>query len=492
MWYVQAGPEPGSMNMETKLAAFGGLRITEDENVPTAADLVKADQDHLIHPLHHPVDNANTVIFVRGCGATIQDVDGHEYIDGLSGLWNVNVGHGRSELAEAAAAQMKDLAYCSGYVGSSNIPSITLATRLLEIADHTMQAVFFTTGGAEANESAFKTARFYWKALGKPDKVKIIARDQGYHGLTLQTMSATALGRGYWKMFEPRVPGFVHVQTCYAYRFQGAKPGESVGQAAARELEEAILREGPDTVAAFVGEPIHGAGGVFYPTDDYWPRVREVCTRHDVLLIDDEIITGFCRTGRWFALSHWNVKPDILTFAKGVTSGYLPLGGIMVTTAIKDIMDSVKPEDRWMHAYTYSGHPTCCAVALTNIDIMQRERLWENAARMGERLRAGLHSAFGDHANAGDIRSGKGLIAAVEFVEDRATKKNFPIDLKFAARVRVEMMTRGVVTRTRPVVGAHPAPGDVIYFAPPLVITEKEVDRLVTVARESVDSVLGG
>ena len=188
---------------------------------PTAAELARDDREHLIHPLHHPVDNGNPIIYVRGRGVILQDIDGREYIDGLSGLWNVNVGHGCAELAEAAAAQMRELAYCSGFVGSSNIPSITLANRLLEITDHTMQAVFLTSGGAEANESAFKTARFYWKACGRPDKVKIIARDQGYHGLTLQTMSATAMGRGYWKMFEPRVPGFVHVQACYPYRYQG-------------------------------------------------------------------------------------------------------------------------------------------------------------------------------------------------------------------------------------------------------------------------------
>src|SRR5258707_8593847 len=454
------------------------------------AELVRADQEHLIHPLHHPVDSANTVVYVRGRGVTVEDIDGHEYIDGLSGLWNVNVGHSRAELAEAAAAQMKELAYFSGFVGSSNIPSITLAQRLLEISDHTMEAVFLTSGGSEANESAFKTARFCWKAIGRPDKVKIIARDQAYHGLTLQTMSATGMGSNYWKMFEPRVPGFVHIPTCYPYRYQGAKPGESVGQATARELEEAILREGPDTVAAFVGEPIHGAGGVFYPTDDYWRRVREICTRHDVLLIDDEIITGFGRTGRWFGLSHWNVTPDILSFAKGVTSGYLPLGGIMVTRAIKEVMDSVKPDDRWMHAYTNSGHPTCCAVALKNIEIMQRERLGEHAAKMGERLGAGLEAAFGDQPHTSGIPSGEGLLAAVEFVEDRATKKNFAKDLRFAARLKAEMMKRGVITRTRPAVGAHPAPGDVLFFAPPLVISEAEIDRLVSEARDAVEVVL--
>jgi putrescine---pyruvate transaminase len=457
---------------------------------PTTAELVKADQEHLIHPLHHPVDNAAPVIYVRGRGATVQDIGGREYLDGLSGLWNVNVGHGRAELADAAAAQMKELACFSGYVGSSNIPAIVLASRLMEITYDNMQAVFFTSGGAESNESAFKTARFYWKARGKSDKVKVIACHQGYHGLTLQAMSATGMG-AYWKMFEPRVPGFVHVQTCYPYRFQGAKPGETVGHAAARELEEAILREGPNTVAAFIGEPIHGAGGVFYPTDDYWPLVREVCSRHEVLLIADEIITGFCRTGRWFALSHWNVKPDIVSFAKGVTSGYLPLGGIIVTKAIKEAMDSVNPGDRWMHAFTYSAHPTCCAVALKNIEIMQRERLWENAAKMGERLHSALAAAFGDHPNAGDVRGGKGLLAAVELVEARETRKNFAGDRKIAARLLAEMMKRGVVTRTRPAAGAHPAPGDTVFFAPPLVVTESEIDQLVSVARDAVKVVLG-
>lgn len=456
----------------------------------TVAELVKSDQEHLIHPLHHPVDHSQPIIYVRGRGSVVQDISGHEYIDGLSGLWNVNVGHGRAELADAAAAQMKELAYFSGYVGSSNVPAIMLANRLIEITGHTMEAVFFTSGGAEANESAFKTARFYWRACGKADKVKVIARNEGYHGVTLQAMSATKMG-AYWKMFEPRVPGFIHIQTCYPFRFEGAKPGETIGQAAARELEEVILREGPDTVAAFIGEPIHGAGGVIYPTEDYWARVREVCTRYDVLLIADEIITGFARTGRWFGLEHWNVKPDILSFAKGVTSGYLPLGGIMVTKAIKEVMDTVKPENRWMHAYTYSAHPTCCAVALKNIEIIERERLCENAKKMGDRLHAGLIAAFGDHPNAGDIRGGKGLLAAVEFVEDRATKKNFAGDRKVTARLQAELIKRGVVTRTRPAAGAHPAPGDILFFAPPLVITEAEVDRFVEASRDAVQAVLG-
>lgn len=452
-------------------------------------ELLKADHDHLIHPLHHPVDHADPLIYVRGCGVTVTDIEGKEYIDGLSGLWNVNIGHGRTELADAASEQMKELAYCSGYIGSSNLPAIKLAERLVELAAG-MQAVFFTSGGAEANESAFKTARFYWKALGKPEKVKVIARQHGYHGVTLQAMSATAMG-AYWKMFEPRVPGFVHIQTCYPYRFEGAKPGETVGEAAARELEEMILREGADTIAAFIGEPIPGAGGVIYPTADYWSRVREVCTRYNVLLIADEIITGFCRTGRWFALEHWSVTADIVSFAKGVTSGYLPLGGIMVNKEIKIAMDSVEPANRWMHAYTYSAHPTCCAVGLKNLEVMERENLCERSEKMGDLLYARLKDAFGDHPNAGDIRGGKGLLAAVEWVEDRATKKNFAGDRKVALRLLVEMLKRGVVTRTRPAAGAHPGSGDILCFAPPLIITEAEIDRFVNVAQEAAQAVFG-
>jgi adenosylmethionine-8-amino-7-oxononanoate aminotransferase len=445
------------------------------------AVLVKEDQDHLIHPLHHPSDHLEPMIYVRGRGAVLTDIQGREYIDGLAGLWNVNVGHGREELAQAAAQQMSELAYYSGYSGSSNVPAIQLASKLISLASSNLQAVFFTSGGAESNESAFKTARFYWKAQGKPDKVKIIARTLGYHGVTLQAMSATGMA-AYWKMFEPRVPNFLHIPTCYPYRQEGARPGETAGQTAARLLEEAILREGADTVAAFIAEPIHGGGGVLYPTDDYFPLVRQVCDRHDVLFIADEVITGFCRTGRWFALEHWNVQPDILSFAKGVSSGYLPLGGIMVSKAIKETMDSVKPDDRWMHAYTYSGHPTCCAVGLKNVEIMERERLWERAAALGTRLHEGLKAALGDHPHVGDIRGGKGLLAAVELVEDRGSKASFAADKKTGNRVIQEMTKRGIVTRNRL---------DHIFFSPPLVITEAQVDRLVSATRDAVKAVTG-
>lgn len=453
-------------------------------------DLAGSDQRHQIHSLHHPADIKDALIITSGKGVWIRDIDGKEYIDGLSGLWNVNIGHGRAEMAEVAAEQMKTLAYYSGYAGSTTIPSILLAERLTELA-RGMAGVFFCSGGAEANEAAFKTARYYWRVRGQAGKIKIISRIHGYHGVTMQAMSATGIP-GYWKMFEPRVPGFVHVNTCYPYRQEGAEPEESPGKAAARQLEEAILNEGAENVAAFIGEPIHGAGGVIYPTDDYWPRVREICSRHDVLLIADEIITGFGRTGRWFGLEHWNVRPDILSFAKGVTSGYLPLGGIMVKQEIKDALDSVEPGSRWMHGYTNSGHPPCCAVALKNIEILERENLLENARAMGDVLMTALEEAFGNHPHVGDIRGGKGLLAILEFVEDRDTKKNFAAEKNVGNRLRAEMRKRGVFTRTRPAAGVqHPAHGDQLYFAPPLVVNREEIRKMVTAAQESVAAVLG-
>jgi adenosylmethionine-8-amino-7-oxononanoate aminotransferase len=457
---------------------------------PSPIDLARADRQHQIHSLHHPDDLTKPVICASGNGILVRDVEGKEYIDGLSGLWNVNVGHGREELACAAAEQMRTLAYFSGYAGSSTVPSIDLAERLIELAPK-MAAAFFTSGGAEANESAFKTARYYWKRKGRHDKIKVISRIHGYHGVTLQAMSATGIA-SYWKMFEPRVPGFPHIATCYPYRFQGRAESETAGEAAARALEEAIAREGPDTVAAFIGEPIHGAGGVIYPSDDYWPRVREICTRHNVLLIADEIITGFGRTGHWWGMEHWGVTPDIVSFAKGVTSGYVPLGGILITAEIRDAIESADQASRWMHGYTNSGHPTCCAVALKNIEIMERERLPENSARMGALLERALRDALSGHPHAGDIRGGKGLLAAVEFVKDRATKTNFPAEEKVAARLQAEMRNRGLLTRTRPAAGDDPAPGDEVLLAPPLIIRETEVHRIVSVVREAVDAVLGG
>jgi putrescine aminotransferase len=444
----------------------------------STVDLVKEDQEHLFHPLHHPSDHQAPKVWVKGQGILMWDAEGREYIDGLAGLWNVNVGHGRKELAEAAAAQMAELAFCSSYAGATNVPAVKLASKLASLAYPSLNTVYFTSGGAESNESAFKTARFYWKAMGKPNKVKIIARQHAYHGVTLAAMSATGMAP-YWKMFEPRVPNFLHVQSPYPYRFEGVKPGETIGQAAARELEEKIMAEGPDTVAAFIAEPVQGAGGVIVPPDDYFTNIRRVCDKYEVLFIADEVITGFGRTGSWFALGRWGVEPDIMSFAKGVTSGYLPLGGIMISDKIRDAVLSAPYEDRWMHAFTYSGHPTCCAVGLRNVEIIEKEGLVKNAEVMGARLLEGLKTLY-DFAAVGDVR-GLGLMAAVELVGDRSTKAPTDPAQKIGDRIREECMQRGLYTRAR---------GDVIMLSPALVITAAQVDRIVEIIRDALNAVV--
>jgi putrescine aminotransferase len=442
-------------------------------------DYIRSDRDHLIHPLHHPTAHQQPKVWVGGHGAVIVDANGDEYIDGLSGLWCVNVGHGRAELADAAREQMATLAYCSGYAGSTNPAAIALGERLSELFYPSINTFFFTSGGAEASETSFKTARFYWKALGRPDKVKVISRMKGYHGVTLAAMSATGLP-AFWPMFEPRVPNFLQIESPYPYRFNHEDTSVSPGVAAANLLEQAILREGPDTVAAFIAEPVQGAGGVIVPPDDYFARVREICDAYDVLLIADEVITGFGRTGRWFGLERYGIEPDIAQFAKGITSGYIPLGGVGVSDKVRAAIDDVPPEKRWMHAYTYSGHPTCCAVALANIDIIEREGLVERAAVLGERLLDGLRS-LAELPTVGDVR-GLGMMAAVELVADKASKQPFAPSDNVGGRVGAELTKRGLFTRIV---------GDTICLAPPLVTGEEQVDRIVAITGDAITAVAG-
>ncbi len=436
------------------------------------------DRAHLMHPLHHPSSYGTTRVWVSGDGSLIKDSTGREYIDGLSGLWNVNVGHGRRELGEAASRQMGTLAFHSAYAGGTNEPAIALAERLSGLVYPSINTFFFTSGGAEASETSFKTARFYWKAVGKPDKFKVISRKRAYHGLTLAAMSATGLP-AFWPMFEPRTPGFLHIDAPDPYRFVNPDPAVSVGVAAANQLEEAILREGPDTVAAFIAEPVQGAGGVIVPPPDYFARIREICTKHDVLLIADEVITGFGRTGKWFGLEHYGVEPDIMQFAKGITSGYIPLGGIGVSDRVREVINGVPPGKRWMHAFTYSGHPTCCAVALANIDILERERLAERAAAAGDRLLRGLRGLESMDA-VGNVR-GQGLMAAIEVVADKTTKQQFPPEAGLTQKLTDALLDRGLYTRVVM---------DCICLAPPLVTTDAQIDRIVEIVGEAIRAVV--
>jgi adenosylmethionine-8-amino-7-oxononanoate aminotransferase len=425
------------------------------------SDLVSRDLASLIHPQHDRAIQRAGRVWVRGHGAMLVDADGREYIDGLAGLWNVVLGHGRRELADAAREQLETLAYASGYAGSSNPRAIELAERLAQLTYPNINRFFFTSGGAEANETAIKVARSYWKLRGRPGKTKVISRELGYHGTTLAAMSATGIA-GYWPQFEPRVPGFVHIPPL-----------------SATALEEAIVREGADTVAMFLAEPVIGVGGVIAPPDDYFPRIREICDRHDVLFAADEVITGFGRTGKWFALEHWGVAPDVVQFAKAITSGYVPFGGAGVSDPIARVLDEAPGP--WMHAFTYSAHPVGCAVALRTLQIIEEENLVAEAARKGAFLLNALRSRLGDHPHVGEIR-GKGLMCAVEFVKDRDTKAPFTPEAQVGARLHAEAIARGLVSRVR---------GDVFVLAPPFVTPDDVLDRISEILAAGTKAALG-
>ncbi len=438
---------------------------------------VAADQAHLIHPLHSTMEHGDPLIFRRADGAILVDVRGREYLDGLSGLWNVHVGHGRRELAEAAYAQMTTLAYANNYAGFSNQPAIQLATRLIQRAYPNMSGVYFTTAGAEANETAFKMARYYWKVRGQAQKVTVISRTHAYHGVTMAAMSATGLP-GYHRMFTPLTPHFIHVPAPYPYRWSTSG---DCGLESAALLEDAIVREDPDTVAAVIAEPVIGAGGVIVPPGTYFPQVRAICDRYQVLLIADEVITGFGRTGRWFALEHWGVQPDIMTFAKGVTSAYLPLGGVMVSRAIHRAIIEAPPEMRFMHAATYSGHPTCCAVGLANLDILDREALVSRVAQLGPGFLAELRT-LEELPLVGEVR-GVGFLAGVELVRDKHTKEPA---VGLGAKVLREARNRGLITRIR-TGSAGPDPiGDTICLAPPFISMPEQLHQIVRVLTDAI------
>jgi putrescine---pyruvate transaminase len=448
-------------------------------------DLLARDRAHLIHPQHDRAACDSAHVWVKGEGALLTDASGAQYLDGLAGLWNVIAGHGRSELANAARDQMVALAFASGYAGSSNPRAIELAERLAAVTYPSINRFFFTSGGAEANETAIKIARSFWKQRGKPNKTKVISRELGYHGVTLAAMSATGIS-AFWPRFEPRVPGFLHIPSPYPYRYRGSGgpgpsgvEGISQGVAAANELERAILREGADTVAMFLAEPVQGVGGVIVPQDDYFVLIRAICDEYEVLFAADEVITGFGRTGRLFALEHWGVEPDLISFAKGITSGYFPLGGVGVNDEIAAALDS--DTTPWMHAFTYSAHPVGCAVALRMLDILDQEAMPARAAALGHHLLERLRAALGNHPHVGEIR-GLGLMCAVEFVQDRGTKAPFPVSEKVGTRINADAQQRGLFSRNR---------GDIYMLAPPFVITTEQIDRIVAILTESVHTVLG-
>lgn len=442
----------------------------------TIAALERDDLAHLIHPQYFAPDHTHPVIFESGEGVWLTDVRGRRYIDALASLWNVAVGHGRAELADAAAAQMRKVAFTNNYTGFSNVPAIQLAKKVIDLAYPNMGGAFFTNSGSESNEGAYKVARFYWALRGQPAKVKLIARERAYHGGTLAATAMTGLP-AFHRYFGPLVPEIVRATLPANHECDCVRNTD--GECACW-LEAAIEREGASTVAAVIVEPVKGAGGVWTPSPEYFGKVRAICDRYDVLLIADEVITGFGRTGRWFALEHFNVQPDIVALAKAITSAYIPMGAFLVSQPILDVLQDLPPDARFMHAYTNSAHPTAAAVALRNLQIFEDEGLVANAAMMGERLADGLASALGGHAHVTNIRH-LGLMAGLSLVRDAGSGAVYPPEDGVGGRVARHMREQGgVITRFV---------GDQIVLAPPLVIRPAEVDQIVDAVATAVRAV---
>ena len=444
------------------------------------AELVAKDKAHLVHPISNlkQVREQGPLILERGEGVYLWDTDGARYIDGFAGLWNVNVGHGRRELAEVAADQMNELAFVPTFFGLSSPPPIQLATKLAEMFPGDLNHVHFASGGAEANESSLKIARYYWFLKGQPEKIKILSRKQGYHGIAMGALAATGID-AYHQGFGPGVPGYVHLKPPYSYRFNPDDLDEAGFVAMlARDLEETIEREGAGTIAAMIGEPVQGAGGVIVPPDAYWDAIIPILKRHDILLIADEVITGFGRTGQMFGSQTYGFQPDIVSFAKGVTSGYIPLGGTVITDEIFDVMSET--DRMFMHGFTYSGHPVACAAGLRNIQIIEDEDLPANAGAMGEYLLDALHEGLDHHPHVGEVR-GKGLMLIVELAADKATKAKFDPARNVGGKLQAATRSRGMIVRCN---------NDGIAISPPLIIDREQCDALASAVIDSVNEVL--
>jgi adenosylmethionine-8-amino-7-oxononanoate aminotransferase len=436
------------------------------------------DLSYILHPATplktHSAEGPK--ILVEGHGIYVKDLEGRQFIDGLAGLWNVNIGHGRTEIGDVVREQIGKLAFAPSFFGFSNLPSIALAKKLIDMTPPHLTRVFYTSGGSESNESAFKIARYYFKLNGQPDRIKIISRHLAYHGMSMGALSATGIQRQR-DMASPLVPGFSFIPAPNCYRCELGLSYPTCELACAKALEQKLEAEGPDSVAAFIGEPIMGAGGAIVPPPEYWPTIEAICRKYGVLLILDEVITGFGRTGKRFALEHWDLKPDMLSLAKGISSGYVPLGASIITEEIyRDLVDKAPAGSPFPHGFTYNGHPVACVAALKNLDIMEHERLIDQAAEVGayfqERLRG-----FQDHPLVGDVR-GMGLLAGVELVRDKASKERFEPIGTAGSLVTQLAFERGLICR---------AILDTVAFAPPLCITKGQVDDVLRIFAAALD-----
>ena len=439
--------------------------------------LEEMDRQSVFHPSTSIADHLRDgpTIITGGSGVRVKNRQGRELIDCGAGLWCVNIGYGRAELGEAAAKAMADLGYYHLFGSYSNEPIIRLADRVLALfrersgAGH-LSKIFFGTSGSDANDTNFKLVRYYNNLRGKPEKKKIISRLGSYHGLTAAAGSLTGIPM-FHKAFDLPLPGVFHTSCPHFFRFgEAGEDEDAFTRRMVGDLKALIHREGPETVAAFIAEPIMGTGGAFIPPRGYFEQVQDVLDENDILFIADEVITGFGRTGEWFATGLYGLKPDIVSLAKGITSAYFPLSASVIAERVWNVLRDASPEmGPVMHGFTYSGHPVGGAVALANLDIMENEGLIENSAAMGVYFRDRLRERFGDHPYVGEIR-GQGLMLAVELVADRATKRFFDHDKWVHRAIQKKAFDEGVMVRALPY-------AEVISFSPPLCITRAEIDE---------------
>lgn len=450
-------------------------------NSPTLSEL---DRRYLFHPftaLAAHEKNGPPMVITRGQGVWLEDETGKRYIDGMAGLWCVNVGYGRPEIAEALRAQALKLSYFHSFSGNATEAPILLAERLINMAPVPMSKVFFGNSGSDANDTQVKLVWYYNNARGLPNKKKIIARERGYHGVTIMSASLTGLP-GLHSGFDLPL-GFVSRTTAPRPFWEGhGLTAEAFVAKLADDLEQLILAEGPDSIGAMIMEPVMGAGGVIVPPEGYYPAIQAVLRKYDILTIADEVITGFGRLGTMFGSSALQIEPDLITVAKGITSAYVPLSGVLVNEKVwRTIVEGEQKFGAFGHGFTYTAHPLASAAAMANLDLIENEKLVAQAATRGATMHRLLRETFGAHPLVGEIR-GRGLIGAVEFVADKAAPRAFDPKLGVAARVVKEARLRGVITRALPNT-------DSIAFSPPFVISDGELAEMIAHTREAVDAV---
>jgi putrescine---pyruvate transaminase len=437
----------------------------------TVAELKEANARSLWHPMAHPkaMQDSPPDIIVRGDGSWIWDVDGHKLVDGVGGLWSANLGFGRTEIRDAIVAQMDELAFYNIFRGTTHPRAIELSERLVNLmrADG-VASVFFSSSGSDAVEGALKLARQYWKIRGQGDRTKFISLRQGYHGVHFGGMSVNG-NTNFWCAYEPLLPGCFHVDTPWLYRNPYTDDPVRLAEICAELLEREIVFQGPDTVAAFIAEPVQGAGGIIVPPASYWPLIRKVCDKHGVLLIADEVVTGFGRTGQLFGTRLWGVQADMWCLAKGISSGYVPLGATAISGKVADVFSSSDPTAGAVsHGSTYSAHPVAAAAALATLDILGREDILGNVQRQGEHLMSRLQAMGKRFRLIGDVR-GVGLMVCLEMVADKKTKAPFGRGAKEVAAVAKEAYRRGAMVRSS---GAN------IILSPALTIERAQIDLL--------------